>query len=128
MLACGVKDIVAAQSLVRNLFLSSFSRHLKVTRKDIKDTFKTVEKRTENDVAVEPHTKTVVLAFHHWAKMCHWLDIDPGLTRTKSLKRHMRSMNSSSFKTPLMPRQPPSLDCLPRTTNGMTVPNPLKDA
>ena len=75
---CGVKDIAAAKSLARNSFPNNFSRHLKVTRKDItEDTFKTMEKRSENDIAAEPHTKTDVLAFHCWVKTCHWSDIDP---------------------------------------------------
>ena len=44
MLACGLGDTATAQSLARNLFLNSFSRCPKVTRKDMKDTFETLER------------------------------------------------------------------------------------
>ena len=50
--ACGVADVQAAMSLARNLFINNFLRCLKVTKQDVKDAFKTLEKRPENDVTV----------------------------------------------------------------------------
>ena len=75
--ACGVQDADAAMSLASNLFVNNFLRCLEVTKQDIKDASKILEKRPENDIAVEPHTETVVSAFHHWVKTCFWLNIDP---------------------------------------------------
>ena len=46
-------------------------------KQGIKDAFKSLEKRPKNDIAVEPHTKQVVPAFHCWVKTCFWLNIDP---------------------------------------------------
>ena len=74
---CGVHDENAAKSLAKNLFMSNFTRCLNVTKEDIKDTFKTLEKRTVNNIAVEPFIKEKVLAFHYWVKTCIWLNIDP---------------------------------------------------
>ena len=78
--ACGVDDVAAAKSLARNLLTSCLLGCLKLTRKDIEDTLKTPEKRIENDITVKPFTKTVVLAFHHWAKTGHWLESCPEMT------------------------------------------------
>ena len=50
---------------------------LKVTKDDVMDTFKSLEKRLENNITVEPCVKNAVLAFHHWVKTCFWLNINP---------------------------------------------------
>ena len=67
----------AAMSLVRDLFVNNFTRCLKVTKEDIKDTFESLEKRLKNDIAVEPCIKDMVFAFHCWVKTCFWLNADP---------------------------------------------------
>ena len=36
-----------------------------------------MEKRSENQIAIEPFVKVKVLAFHCWVKTCFWLNIDP---------------------------------------------------
>ena len=41
------------------------------------DTFKSLEKRLENDVTIEPRVKNAVLAFHCWVKTCFWLNVNP---------------------------------------------------
>ena len=51
--ACGAPSSDVAKSLGRNLFMDNFTMCLKVTREDIKDTFKSLEKRLKNDVMVE---------------------------------------------------------------------------
>ena len=129
--ACDVEDIAAAESLAGNLFLNSFSRCLEVTRKDVKDTFKTLEKRSENEITVEPCTKTVVLAFHHWVKTCHWLGVDPEQTpfpATVLMKSSKRQMNAISLSwTPPTLRQLPNQVCSPKMMNGMTGQSYLKN-
>ena len=65
---CGAHDEDAARSLAKNPFMSNFSGCLKVTEEDIKDAFKSLEKRTENNIAVEPFIKEKVFAFHCWVK------------------------------------------------------------
>ena len=57
--------------------MSNFSRCLKVTKEDIKDTFKSLEKRLNKNITVEPYVKETVFAFHYWVKTCFWLNIDP---------------------------------------------------
>ena len=80
MQACGVEDIAAAKSPARNLFVSCFLRCLKANTEHVNCTFETLEKRIEDDITVEPHTKTAVLAFHHLVKTSCWLGIDPEQT------------------------------------------------
>ena len=60
--------------------MNDFARCLKVSGQDVKDTFKTLEKRSTNNIMVDPHTKTVVKALHCWAKTCFWLNVDPEQT------------------------------------------------
>ena len=81
VVACGVEDITAAKNLTKNLFMNSFQRHLRGTKQDTKDTFKPSEKRNGNEIAIEPHTKAVIMAFHDWVKVCHWLGGNPALTQ-----------------------------------------------
>ena len=74
---CGVQNKLVAKSLARNLFMNDFARCLKVAKQDIRDTFKSLEKRSENDITVEPHIEDLMFAFHHWVKTCFWLNVDP---------------------------------------------------
>ena len=73
----GVRDEDAAKSLAKKPFMSNFSGSLKVTEEDVKDAFKSSEKRSENNITVEPFIKEKVLAFLCWVKTCFWLNIDP---------------------------------------------------
>ena len=66
---CGVADKPVVKNLARNLFMNDFARCLKVVKQDVKDTFKSSEKRSENDIAVEPHIKDLTFAFHCWVKL-----------------------------------------------------------
>ena len=75
--ACGVPSEMKARNIARNLFMNNFARCLKVTKDNIMDTFKSLEKRIENNITVEPYVKNAVLAFHHWVKTCFWLNINP---------------------------------------------------
>ena len=75
--ACGVHDKDAAKSLAKNSFMSKFSGCLKVTKEDVKDTFESSEKRSKNNITVEPFIKEKALAFHHWVEICFWLNVNP---------------------------------------------------
>ena len=75
--ACGVANVAVAKSLAGNLFMNDFLRFLKVSRQDIRDTFKTLEKRSGNKITIKPHTENVVEAHHHWVGTCFWLNDDP---------------------------------------------------
>ena len=75
--ACGVHDKDAAKSLAKNSFMSKFSGCLKVTKEDIKDAFESLEKRSENDITIEPFIEEKTLAFDRWVKTCFWLNVDP---------------------------------------------------
>ena len=77
--ACGVPKESAARNLARNSFVSNFLRCLKVTKEDIKDAFKSLERRLKNDIVVKLHIKDMVLACHHWVETCFWLNVDPEL-------------------------------------------------
>ena len=61
---CGAHDEDAARSLARNPFVSNFSGCLKVAKEDVKDTFESSEKRSENNITVEPFIEEKVLAFN----------------------------------------------------------------
>ena len=67
---CGVKNKVVAKNLARILFMNDFVRCLKVAKQDVRDTFESLEKRSENNATVGLHTKDLVVAFHHWVKTC----------------------------------------------------------
>ena len=42
----------------------------------MKDASRALEKRSEDDITVEPHIKTAVLASHDWVGTCHRLDVN----------------------------------------------------
>ena len=67
---CGFCEKDAAKSLAKNPFMSNFSGCLKVTKEDIKDAFKSSEKRIKSNITVEPFIEDKVLAFDCWVKTC----------------------------------------------------------
>ena len=74
---CGVQNKLVAKSLARNLFMNDFARCLEVAKQDVEDDFKSLEKRSENNVVVELCINDVMFAFHCWVWTCFWLNVDP---------------------------------------------------
>ena len=66
-----------AKNHARNLFINDFARCLKVLKQDVEDAFESLEKRSENDITVEPCIEEKTFSFHCWVKTCFWLNVDP---------------------------------------------------
>ena len=127
--ACGVLSKSKALNIARNLFMNNFSRCLKVTKDDIEDTFKSPEKRLENNIMVEPDVKDTVLAFHHWVKTCFWLNVDPELVPfpvddANAILEKSEAHNQMHLTTKQFTNRSHS----PRMTNGTNGPKLLKIA